>query len=97
MLKSNNQQYLTIENLKKFTNYSVTVLAYTKIGDGLKTQELFCRTSEDTPSAPANIKAIPASNTKIIVSWVPPIHRNGQVVRMILCLRCVQCLEYFPT
>lgn len=79
-LKSNNQ-YLTVENLKKYTNYSVTVLAHTKVGDGVRTRELFCRTSEDVPSSPASIKAIPASNTKVIVSWLPPTHHNGHIVR----------------
>lgn len=46
VVKSNNQ-YLTVENLKKYTNYSVWVLAYTKVGDGVKTKQLFCRTYED--------------------------------------------------
>lgn len=46
VVKSNNQ-YLTIENLKKYTNYSVWVLAYTKVGDGIKTKQFFCRTHED--------------------------------------------------
>lgn len=46
VVKSTNQ-YLTVENLKKYTNYSVTVLAYTKMGDGAKTKPFFCRTHED--------------------------------------------------
>lgn len=46
VVKSNNQ-YLTVENLKKYTNYSIWVLAYTKVGDGVKTKQLFCRTYED--------------------------------------------------
>lgn len=45
-VKSTNQ-YLTVENLKKYTNYSVTVVAFTKIGDGVKTKPFFCRTHED--------------------------------------------------
>ncbi|XP_055380718.1 cell adhesion molecule Dscam2 isoform X2 [Condylostylus longicornis] len=79
VVKSNNQ-YLTIENLKKFANYSVWVLAYTKIGDGVKTNPFYCRTHEDVPSAPQAIKAIPASSTKIIVSWLPPLYPNGDIV-----------------
>ncbi|XP_055315262.1 cell adhesion molecule Dscam2 isoform X3 [Sitodiplosis mosellana] len=78
VVKSNNQ-YLTVDNLKKYTNYSVWVLAYTKVGDGVKTKQLFCRTYEDVPSAPQDIKAIPASNTKIIVSWLPPLNMNGEI------------------
>lgn len=46
IVKSNNQ-YLTVENLKKYTNYSVWVLAYTKMGDGMKSNQFFCRTYED--------------------------------------------------
>lgn len=46
VVKSTNQ-YLTVENLKKYTNYSVTVLAFTKMGDGVKTKPFFCRTHED--------------------------------------------------
>lgn len=34
------------------------------------------------PSAPADIKAIPASNTKVIVSWLPPLNMNGEIVRV---------------
>lgn len=101
IVKSNNQ-YLTVENLKKYTNYTVYVVAFTKIGDGAKTSNFFCTTHEDgnynliesfsnftknifsfcilVPSAPENIKAIPASNTKVIVSWLPPIHLNGEIV-----------------
>lgn len=44
--KSSNQ-YLTVENLKKYTNYTVWVLAYTRVGDGVKTKQFFCRTHED--------------------------------------------------
>lgn len=46
VVKSTNQ-YLTVENLRKYTNYTVWVLAYTKIGDGAKTKPFFCRTHED--------------------------------------------------
>lgn len=46
VVKSTNQ-YLTIENLKKYTNYSVWVLAFTKVGDGVKTKQMYCRTHED--------------------------------------------------
>lgn len=46
IVKSNNQ-YLTVENLKKYTNYSVWVLAFTKMGDGVKSNQFFCRTYED--------------------------------------------------
>lgn len=40
-------QYYTIENAKKYTNYTISVLAFTSVGDGVKTKEFFCITNED--------------------------------------------------
>ncbi|XP_036340383.1 Down syndrome cell adhesion molecule-like protein Dscam2, partial [Rhagoletis pomonella] len=79
VVKSTNQ-YVTVENLRKYTNYTVWVIAYTKVGDGMKTKPFYCRTHEDVPSAPQAIKAIPASSTKIIVSWLPPEFPNGDII-----------------
>ncbi|XP_068083883.1 cell adhesion molecule Dscam1 [Anabrus simplex] len=69
----------TIPGLYKYTNYSISVLAFTASGDGAKSPPIFCRTEEDVPSAPADIKAVISSANKILVSWLPPQHRNGQI------------------
>lgn len=36
-----------INKLQKFSNYSVTVIAYTAAGDGVKSAPIYCRTEED--------------------------------------------------
>lgn len=36
-----------ITGLKKFTNYSMQVLAFTKVGDGVMTAVYYCQTEED--------------------------------------------------
>lgn len=36
-----------ITGLKKFTNYSLQVLAFTKVGDGILTATTYCQTDED--------------------------------------------------
>lgn len=36
-----------ITGLRKFTNYSLQVLAFTKIGDGVLTTPSYCQTEED--------------------------------------------------
>ena len=36
-----------ITGLKKFTNYSLQVLAFTKVGDGVLTSPHYCQTEED--------------------------------------------------
>lgn len=40
-------QYFTIDNARKYTNYSVAVLAFTSVGDGMKTKSFHCITHED--------------------------------------------------
>jgi len=66
-----------INKLMKFSNYSVTVLAFTSAGDGAKSAPIYCRTDEDVPSPPSDIKAAMSSTNRIVVSWLPPLHRNG--------------------
>lgn len=36
-----------ITGLRKFTNYSIQVLAFTKVGDGVYTALAYCQTEED--------------------------------------------------
>jgi hypothetical protein len=36
-----------LHDLLKFTNYSVELLAFTRVGDGIKSRRTFCRTKED--------------------------------------------------
>ncbi|GLG97357.1 Protein turtle [Gryllus bimaculatus] len=42
-----------LHNLLKYTNYSVELLAYTSVGDGVKSPKTYCRTKEDVPGPPA--------------------------------------------
>nr|CAD7399479.1 unnamed protein product [Timema cristinae] len=70
----------TIPSLRKYTNYSISVLAFTSSGDGVKSLPIYCRTEEDVPSPPADIKAVISSVNKILVSWLPPLHPNGQLI-----------------
>lgn len=39
-----------ITGLRKFTNYSLQVLAFTKVGDGVHTATIYCQTDEDGKS-----------------------------------------------
>lgn len=36
-----------ISGLLKYANYSVTLLAFTSAGDGVKSSPIFCKTDED--------------------------------------------------
>lgn len=46
-LATTSNQYFTIDNARKYTNYSITVLAFTAVGDGTKTKNFHCITHED--------------------------------------------------
>lgn len=65
--------------LLKATNYSIRVLAYNAAGEGLTSLPIYCSTDEDVPEAPANIKASALTGESILVSWLPPTQRNGQI------------------
>ena len=38
---------IIIDNLEKFTNYSIQVLAFTRKGEGVRSLPLYVRTMED--------------------------------------------------
>ncbi|XP_052750184.1 cell adhesion molecule Dscam2 isoform X2 [Galleria mellonella] len=66
-----------LHTLRKYTNYSIQVLAFTNAGDGKRSPPVFCMTEEDVPSAPEKIKALAYSSDTVLVSWLPPVHPNG--------------------
>lgn len=41
------QPSLELDGLEKYTNYSIQVLAFTRAGDGVRSEQIFTRTKED--------------------------------------------------
>ncbi|XP_049818857.1 Down syndrome cell adhesion molecule-like protein Dscam2 isoform X3 [Aethina tumida] len=70
-----------ITGLRKFTNYSLQVLAFTKVGDGVFTTPTYCQTDEDVPGQPVDIKVVVSSPQSLKVSWLPPIDPNGIITK----------------
>ncbi|XP_022176409.1 Down syndrome cell adhesion molecule-like protein Dscam2 isoform X50 [Myzus persicae] len=68
-----------LHGLKKFTNYSMEVLAFTAGGDGVRAPKIYCQTEQDVPEAPAGLKALVMSPESVLVSWKPPAEPNGDV------------------
>ncbi|KAE8288050.1 Down syndrome cell adhesion molecule-like protein Precursor [Larimichthys crocea] len=68
---------LELDGLEKYTNYSIQVLAFTRAGDGVRSEQIYTRTKEDVPGPPAGVKAAAASNSVVFVSWLPPLKVNG--------------------
>ncbi|XP_066972085.1 cell adhesion molecule Dscam1 [Macrobrachium rosenbergii] len=73
-----------IFSLEKYTNYSLSVLAYTRAGDGVPSSPVYCRTLQDVPDAPATIKGVVSSSSTILVSWLPPTKVNGILTKYTL-------------
>ncbi|XP_076288258.1 Down syndrome cell adhesion molecule 2 isoform X4 [Lasioglossum baleicum] len=82
-----------LTGLRKFTNYTIQVLAYTKIGDGVPTTITYCQTEEDVPGSPADIKVVVSSPQALFISWLPPLEPNGHITKYNLYTRVVDGRE----
>ncbi|KAJ8980637.1 hypothetical protein NQ317_017933 [Molorchus minor] len=69
-----------LHGLYKFTNYSINVLAYTRAGDGVISDSVYCQTDEDFPDPPTSIKAAALTGESILVSWLSPNNHNGYII-----------------
>lgn len=82
-----------LTGLKKYTNYSIQVLAYTRMGDGVISNPSYCHTEEDAPEAPADIKVVVSSPQSLYISWLPPTEPNGIITKYNLYTRVVNGRE----
>ncbi|XP_059226041.1 cell adhesion molecule Dscam2 isoform X4 [Stomoxys calcitrans] len=82
-----------LTGLRKFTNYSIQVLAHTRMGDGMLSNSIYCHTEEDAPEAPADIKVVASSPVSLYVSWLPPAEPNGVITKYNLYTRVVNGRE----
>ncbi|XP_022795633.1 uncharacterized protein LOC111334203 [Stylophora pistillata] len=61
-----------LKNLSKYTEYDVTILAYTSKGNGVRAKFFTVSTREDRPSRPPTLTNVfNTSSTKIKVNWNP--------------------------
>ncbi|KAI1882027.1 hypothetical protein AGOR_G00246470 [Albula goreensis] len=73
---------LTLQNLKPFSLYNVSVKAFTKLGDGNQTSEVLeILTGEDVPgSPPFDLVYVSTSSSEVNVSWQTPLQPNGLIL-----------------
>uniref|UniRef100_A0A4W6ED40 Receptor-type tyrosine-protein phosphatase S n=1 Tax=Lates calcarifer TaxID=8187 RepID=A0A4W6ED40_LATCA len=74
-------QYL-LENLEKWTEYRVTVIAHTDVGAGPESLPQLIRTEEDVPSGPprkVEVEAVNSSSIKVIWRSPMPTKQHGQI------------------
>ncbi|XP_068082078.1 cell adhesion molecule Dscam1 [Anabrus simplex] len=72
---------VALVSLKKYSNYTIRVSAFTAAGMGPPSDPLLCLTSEDVPGPPAAVRAALSSPRSAIISWLPPTHPNGVLLR----------------
>ncbi|KRF98072.1 uncharacterized protein Dwil_GK22019, isoform AI [Drosophila willistoni] len=70
-----------LHGLKKYTNYTMQVLATTAGGDGVRSVPIHCQTEPDVPEAPTDVKALVMGNAAILVSWRAPAQPNGIITQ----------------
>ncbi|XP_058460396.1 cell adhesion molecule Dscam2 isoform X45 [Malaya genurostris] len=70
-----------LHGLKKYTNYTMQVLATTSGGDGVRSAPIHCQTEQDVPEAPTAMKALVMSEGSILVSWLSPSQPNGVILQ----------------
>ncbi|XP_049786375.1 Down syndrome cell adhesion molecule-like protein Dscam2 [Schistocerca cancellata] len=78
---------MELVGLQKYCNYSMEVRAYTRVGDGVSSRPVFCRTQEDVPDKPEDIKALAANAKTLLISWKKPKSPNGIIKRYNLYMR----------
>ncbi|XP_044737145.1 tyrosine-protein phosphatase Lar isoform X1 [Chrysoperla carnea] len=76
----NNTTHL-LDELKRWTDYKIWVLAGTSVGDGPPSYPITVRTHEDVPGDPQDVRVVALNSTSIRVTWKPPLakDRNGVI------------------
>ncbi|VVC96328.1 unnamed protein product [Leptidea sinapis] len=67
-----NQTTIVLDELRRWTEYRIWVLAGTSVGDGPASYPVTVRTHEDVPGQPTDVKVNAVNSTSIHVTWKPP-------------------------
>ncbi|XP_067123055.1 cell adhesion molecule Dscam1-like [Centruroides vittatus] len=67
------EEQVVLNQLHKFTRYSVLVQAYNSMGAGPRSDEIIVRTLEDVPSQPPHrVQCLPLTSQSLHISWEAP-------------------------
>ncbi|BES97569.1 Immunoglobulin V-set domain [Nesidiocoris tenuis] len=90
-IPSNKTFTTTLTELRKFQMYSIQVLAYTRLGDGvLSTPPITVQTFEDVPGAPSNVSFPDVSLSTARIIWDEPDEPNGEIIAYRISYRLQQ-------
>lgn len=81
-ISNNLTRQTTLTELKKYTQYAIQVLAYTRVGDGeLSSPPIQVKTFEDVPGPPSNVSFPDVSFTTARIIWDVPVEPNGEIAK----------------
>lgn len=76
-----------IPNLRPYTRYAYYVKTYLSNSVGNWSQQLFFRTLSENPSIMIDVTTISTSYDSVLLSWVHPLHPNGNLSHYVLNYR----------
>ncbi|XP_047503818.1 tyrosine-protein phosphatase Lar isoform X5 [Pieris napi] len=71
-----NQSTFVLDELRRWTEYRIWILAGTSVGDGPASYPVTVRTHEDVPGEPQDVKVNAINSTSIHVTWKPPQEKD---------------------
>ncbi|XP_064602809.1 phosphatidylinositol phosphatase PTPRQ-like [Liolophura sinensis] len=76
-----NQPQYNLTRLHQYWWYTVTVQAFTVMGQGKNNSEPYkVQTAEAVPGPPEDVKPTPVNSTSVKLSWKPPTFPNGEIM-----------------
>ncbi|XP_058794092.1 protein sidekick isoform X3 [Phymastichus coffea] len=80
-IPSNSTFTTTLTELRKYVQYHIQVLAYTRLGDGaLSMPPIRIQTFEDVPGPPSNVSLPDVSFSSARIIWDTPEDPNGEIL-----------------
>ncbi|XP_038069656.1 protein sidekick-2-like isoform X2 [Patiria miniata] len=68
-----------LTGLRGYTRYTLSVLAYTRMGDGVASSPVEVETQESVPGPPTGILFPEVTNTSVKMIWEAPVEPNGVI------------------
>ena len=56
------------------------MLAYTALGDGVRSAAFTCSTEEDIPDMPSHLKVVASAVDSLVISWLPSPRPTGRIL-----------------
>ncbi|XP_059483916.1 protein sidekick [Neocloeon triangulifer] len=66
--------------LDQYTTYQINIVAFNPAGDGPPSSPVTVTTLEGLPGPPANLTFVDITMTSLLVTWDPPVNRNGKIM-----------------